>query len=57
MKLALCHDLLEVERLMGLLPPSRLVAHGGGFLRERKQTGALYIFHFLKCFVYFISLG
>ena len=51
------HDLLKIERLMGLLPPIRLVAHGDGFLRKRKQTVALFIFHFLKCFVYFISLG
>ena len=56
MKLALCHDSLKVERLMGLLPPARLVAHGDGFLRKRKQTRALYIFRFLRCFVYFISL-
>ena len=56
MKLALCHDSLKIERLVGLLPPARLVAHGDGFLRKRKQTGALHIFRFLRCFVYFISL-
>ena len=34
MKLALCHDLLKIERL----PPARLVARGDGFLRKRTET-------------------
>ena len=55
MKLALCHDSLKIERLVGLLP-----SKAGGTWRwvpaEEETDWSLYIFRFLRCFVYFISL-
>ena len=51
--------LMRIERLEGSLTPARLRAHGDMFLKRRKQTGALYIFHFLRYIffcTYFFSL-
>ena len=47
--------LVKIERLEGLLPPARLAAHGDKFLQRRKQTGALYIFRFLRYIYFFVE--
>ena len=47
---------INERKARGLAPPATLAAHRDGFLQKRKQTGALYIFHFLR-YLFFFVLG